>query len=135
MRDGVIIKTVINGMTVDRQTSDPVQQAVRDALIAFTAAMAESPQAAVTKEAQRVGIAAARAKGRTYRGRKPRFDRKRLQVVTAMLSDGAGASAIAKATGFSRQAVLRVRGGRIEAERALQVWGLWAAATRAGKIQ
>ena len=41
-----------------------------------------------------------------------------------MLSDGAGASAIAKVTGLSRQAVLRIREGSVEAERALQVWGL-----------
>ena len=42
MRDGVIIKTVINGMIFDGQTKDPIQQAVRDALIAFMAAMAEA---------------------------------------------------------------------------------------------
>jgi putative DNA-invertase from lambdoid prophage Rac len=32
MRRGVIIKTVINGMTFDGSTTDPMQQAVRDAL-------------------------------------------------------------------------------------------------------
>ena len=42
MRDGVVIKTVINGMIFDGQTKDPIQQAVRDALIAFMAAMAEA---------------------------------------------------------------------------------------------
>jgi hypothetical protein len=40
MRRGVIIKTVINGMTFDGATRDPMQQAVRDALIGFMAAMA-----------------------------------------------------------------------------------------------
>jgi hypothetical protein len=35
MRRGVIIKTVINGLTFDGSTTDPMQQAVRDALIAF----------------------------------------------------------------------------------------------------
>ena len=123
MRDGVVIKTVINGMIFDGQTKDPIQQAVRDALIAFMAAMAEA-QAVATKEAQRAGIAAAKAKGRTYRGRKPSFNREQLETVTKMLSEGAGASAIAKVTGLSRQAVLRIRVGRVEAERALQVWGL-----------
>jgi putative DNA-invertase from lambdoid prophage Rac len=42
MRRGVIIKTVINGMTFDGSTTDPMQQAVRDALIAFMAATAPS---------------------------------------------------------------------------------------------
>jgi hypothetical protein len=41
MRRGVIIKTVINGMTFDGSTADPMQQAV-DALIAFTAATAHA---------------------------------------------------------------------------------------------
>ncbi len=34
----MIIKTVINGMVFDGATRDPMQQAVRDALIAFMAA-------------------------------------------------------------------------------------------------
>ncbi len=46
-------------MLVRRQTKDPIQHAVRDALIAFIAAMAEA-QAIATKEAQRAGIAAGR---------------------------------------------------------------------------
>jgi DNA invertase Pin-like site-specific DNA recombinase len=56
MRRGIIIKTVINGMTFDGSTTDPMQQAVRDALIAFMAATAQS-QAEATKSAQRAGIA------------------------------------------------------------------------------
>jgi putative DNA-invertase from lambdoid prophage Rac len=35
MRRGVVIHTVINGMTFDGATKDPIQQAVRDALIAL----------------------------------------------------------------------------------------------------
>jgi hypothetical protein len=42
MRDGVIVRTVINGMVFDGATTDPIQQAVRDALIAFMAATAEA---------------------------------------------------------------------------------------------
>jgi hypothetical protein len=41
MRRGVIIKTVINGMTFDGATKDAMQMAVRDALIAFMAATAQ----------------------------------------------------------------------------------------------
>jgi putative DNA-invertase from lambdoid prophage Rac len=59
MRRGVIIRTVINGMVFDGSTTDPMQQAVRDALIAFMAATAQA-QAEVTKSAQRAGIDHAR---------------------------------------------------------------------------
>ena len=44
MRKGVVVRTVINNMTFDGATKDPMQQAVRDALIAFMAATA-SPRA------------------------------------------------------------------------------------------
>src|SRR5712671_3722366 len=55
MRRGVIIRTVINGVTFDGATKDPMQQAVRDALIAFMAATSQA-QAEATKAAQRAGI-------------------------------------------------------------------------------
>jgi hypothetical protein len=51
MRRDVVIRTVINDMTFDGATKDPMQQAVRDALIAFMAATAQA-QAEATKEAQ-----------------------------------------------------------------------------------
>jgi putative DNA-invertase from lambdoid prophage Rac len=51
----VIIKTIINNLTFDGATKDPMQQAVRDALIGFMAAMAQA-QAEATKAAQRAGI-------------------------------------------------------------------------------
>ena len=41
MRRGVVIRTVIKGFTFDGATKKPMQQAVRDALIAFTAATAQ----------------------------------------------------------------------------------------------
>lgn len=122
MRDGVVIKTVINGMVFDGATKDPIQQAVRDALIAFMAATAEA-QAVATKEAQRAGIAAAKNDPRTYRGRKPSYTRATYDMVTRMLDQGAGASAIAAATKLSRQAVLRIREDRAGAERSLALWG------------
>ena len=37
-----------------------------------------------------------------------------------MVSDGAGASAIARVTGLSRQAVLRIRAGPVKGERPVQ---------------
>jgi hypothetical protein len=47
----VIIKTVINGLTLDGATRDPMQKAVRDALISFMAATARGAQAEATREA------------------------------------------------------------------------------------
>ena len=40
LRRGVVVRTVINSMVFDGATRDPMQQAVRDALIAFMAATA-----------------------------------------------------------------------------------------------
>lgn len=128
MRRGVTIRTVINGMTFDGATQDPVQQAVRDALIGFMAATAQA-QAEATAVAQKAGIAANKDKegrqGRTarYLGKKPSYDRETFDKVTDMLGQEAGASAISKETGLSRQAVLRIRDHRAEAEAALARWG------------
>jgi putative DNA-invertase from lambdoid prophage Rac len=127
MRRGVVVKTVINGMTFDGSTKDPMQQAVRDALIAFMAATAQA-QAEATKEAQRAGIAYAKAQssddGRAYRGRKPSYTREQLQAVQEMLGQPVGISAVAKAIGLSRQTVYRVKNSPAEAEAALAEWGL-----------
>lgn len=110
MRRGVIIRTVINGMTFDGSTKDPMQQAVRDALIGFMAAMAQA-QAEVTKEAQKAGIAHARANddGTKYRGRKPTFSQDQYWTVRRLLDQGLAVSAIARGTGVSRQSIYRIR--------------------------
>jgi DNA invertase Pin-like site-specific DNA recombinase len=124
MRHGVTIKTVINAMTFDGATTDPTQQAVRDALIAFMAATAQA-QAEATKEAQRAGIEHAKAaKPEAYRGRKPSYDRQQLNLVRDMSGTGAGTSEVARAAGLSRQTVLRIRGDMAEAEAALARWGM-----------
>jgi len=118
----VVIRTVINNMTFDGATKDPMQKAVRDALIAFMAATAEA-QAEATKQAQRAGIEHARTKGNGYRGRKPSFTREQLRAVNEMRGS-TGASQIAKVTGVSRQAVYRIQSDPPGAERALATWGL-----------
>ncbi|EAQ46942.1 MULTISPECIES: recombinase family protein [Rhodobacterales] len=123
MRQGVVVKTVINGLTFDGATRDPMQEAVRDALIAFMAATAQA-QAEATKEAQKAGIAAAKQDDTKYRGKKPSYDRETLGVVVDMLGSGAGASEIAKATGLTRQTVLRIRKDPASAEEALARWAL-----------
>lgn len=121
MRRGVIVKTVINGLTFDGATTDPMQQAVRDALIGFMAAMSQA-QAEATKEAQLAGIAHAKARDDAYLGRKPSYSREQFQEVVSRLDQGEAVQAIAKATGLSRQAVYRIRDHRAEAEAALARW-------------
>ncbi|MCO8145343.1 recombinase family protein [Rhodovulum tesquicola] len=123
MRQGVVIRTVINNMTFDGATTDPMQEAVRDALIAFMAAMAQA-QAEATKAAQRAGIEAAKGDGDRYRGKKPSYDRAAFTTVQDMLSAGAGASEIARTAGVSRQTVLRIREDPAKAEAALARWGM-----------
>jgi putative DNA-invertase from lambdoid prophage Rac len=121
MRRGVVVRTVINGLTFDGATKDPMQQAVRDALIVFLAATA---QANAIKEAQRGGIALAKAKdGETkYRGRKPSFTRAQFIAVRDMIAQSAGVGQIAKITGISRQTIYRIKDDPVAAEAALSSW-------------
>ena len=121
---GVTVKTVINNMTFDGATTDPTQKAIRDALIAFMAAMAEA-QAEANKEAQRAGIAHHKATSpEKFKGRKPTFDRKSFEEVMAMLDAGHGHSTIAKETGVNRNAVIRISQDPAKADAALAKWGL-----------
>ncbi len=124
MRRGVVIKTVINRMTFDGATTDPMQQAVRDAMIAFMAASAQA-QAEANKVAMRAGIDFAKANNENaYRGRKPSYTRSQMDVVRDMLAQDAGVSAISKATGLSRQVIYRLKDEPAEAEAALVKWGM-----------
>lgn len=121
MRKGVIIRTVINNLTFDGATKDPMQEAVRDALIAFMAASAQA-QAEATKEAQKAGIEAVRGDERKYRGRKPTYTHDDLVLVRTMLDQGAGATSISKQTGMTRQTVLRIKRDPAKADAALERW-------------
>jgi DNA invertase Pin-like site-specific DNA recombinase len=121
IRRGVIVRNVINGLTFDGATQDPMQMAVRDALIGFMAATAQA-QAEATKEAQRAGIEHAKAHGESYRGRKPSYTRGQLTTVQDMLGQSANIIAIAKATNPSRQTVYRIKDNPAAAEAALATW-------------
>ncbi|CAJ0877635.1 hypothetical protein AMST5_02896 [freshwater sediment metagenome] len=124
MRRGVVVRTVINGLTFDGATKDPMQQAVRDALIAFMAATAQA-QAEATKEAQKAGIEHAKANAdNRYRGRKPSYSRAQFEAVRDMITQGTGVGHVAVATGLSRQTVYRIRDDAAGAEAALAEWGL-----------
>jgi putative DNA-invertase from lambdoid prophage Rac len=125
MRRGTVIRTVINNFTFDGATKDPMQQAVRDALIAFMAATSQG-QAEATKAAQRAGIKHAKQNdGRAYLGRKPSFTREQFVKVCAMLrQEAVGIAQIARETGLTRQTVYRIKGDPAGAEGALVAWGL-----------
>lgn len=121
MRQGVVIRTVINGLTFDGATTDPMQEAVRDALIAFMAATAQA-QAEATKEAQKAGIAAARESITAYRGRKPSYDAATLALVLDRYGSGTKTLTIAKELGLSRGAVRRIVDDPEAAQAALARW-------------
>lgn len=122
MRRGVIIRTVINGMTFDGATKDPMRQAVRDALIGFMAALSQA-QAEAMKEAQRAGIEHAKATGGVaYLGRKPSYSRGQLDRVVAMLAREDNISTIAREVGLTRQTVLRIKEDPAKAEALLAKW-------------
>lgn len=120
MRRGVIVRTIIHGMTFDGAATDPMTQAVRDSLIAFMAATAQA-QAEATREAQRNGIEQAKLDGE-YLGRQPSYSRAQYETVVAMHNQGESVGAIAKATELSRQTVYRITGNRAKAEASLISW-------------
>jgi putative DNA-invertase from lambdoid prophage Rac len=118
MRRGVVIRTVINNFTFDGATADPMQRAVRDALIGFMAAIAQA-QAEATKAAQKAGIEHAKAKdGAAYLGRKPSYTRQQFdQVRTLLGQDAVGIARIAKEARLSRQIVYRIKDDPVGARR------------------
>lgn len=124
MRRGVVVKTIINKMTFDGSVTEPTQQAVRDALIAFMAASAQA-QAEATKEAQKAGIKAARERvdaGSKYRGRKPTFNADQLQQAQDMLSQGKAPAHIAKELDIPRATVYRIKEDPAKMAAVLQAW-------------
>src|SRR6202048_2306970 len=123
MRRGVVIRTVINGLTFDGATKDAMQCAVRDALIAFMAATAQA-QAEAIKEAQRSGIALAKAKAAEikYRGRKPSYTRDQFSAVCDLLGRSAGIGEIGEAKCLCRHAIYRIKDDPAAAEAALACW-------------
>ena len=121
MRRGVIVRTVINNFTFDGATKDPMQKAVRDALIGFMAALGQA-QAEATKLAQRAGIAYAHANGsRVYLGRKPSYSREQLGRILELLATESDIT-IAKQVGLDRLAIRRIRQDPAKAEAALVAW-------------
>lgn len=122
MRRGVVIKTIINGMIFDGATRDPMQQAVRDALIGFMAALSQA-QAEATKEVQKAGIAHAKAGAkRVYLGRKPSFTESQVAEVITLTDEGKGVAEVARVLGLSRAAVYRIQKNPSDAFAIVQSW-------------
>ena len=88
---------MINGLTFDGATTNPMEMAVRDALIGFMAATAQA-QAEATK------------------------GREQLAMVQDMLGQSANIIAIAKATNLSRQTVYCIKDDPAAAEAVLVTW-------------
>src|SRR6476660_1788616 len=83
-------------------------------------------QAEATKEAQRAGIAHAKANGdaRAYKGRKPSYSRKQFESAQAMPGKSASVGEVARAQGLTRQTVYRIKDDAAAAEAALATWGI-----------
>jgi hypothetical protein len=90
MTRGVVIKTVINGLTFDGATNDPTRKAVRNALIAF---WLQPPRSGAGHEGSAEGRHSARTEPHRYRGRKPSFDRDQLDTICDMLAQNASPTA------------------------------------------
>jgi len=116
----VVIRTLINNMTFDGKTTDPIQRAVRDALIAFMAATAEA-QAEATKQAQKAGIAYAKQAG-SYLGRKPSYRREQIEIALSLKQQGQNISQIARSLSLTRQTVYRILHDPAEAMRIVEQW-------------
>jgi putative DNA-invertase from lambdoid prophage Rac len=122
MRRGVVIRTVINGgFSFDGATKEPIQMAVRDALLAFMAATAQA-QTEATKEAQRAGIDHAKKIQTRYLGRKPTYTRAHVTLIRQLASTGSSVGDMMKATGLSRQTVHRIVDDPNAAQAALELW-------------
>jgi DNA invertase Pin-like site-specific DNA recombinase len=122
---GVVINTIINSMVFDGATTDPMQKAIRDALVGFMSAMAQS-QGEATKVAQMAGIAHAKmyAGEAKYKGRKPAYNREQLNAVLNGLAQGLGAMELANQLGLSRSTVYRIKDNPAAAEKVLSTWGV-----------
>jgi DNA invertase Pin-like site-specific DNA recombinase len=124
MEMGVTIKTVINKMTFDGATNDPMQKAIRDAMIAFMAANAQA-QAEAQKLAAKAGHEHRKAMGDdAYKGRKPSYTTEQIDQIVAKVSEGVGVNEIARQVGLSKFAVSRIKSDTAGAYAKAQRWGI-----------
>jgi putative DNA-invertase from lambdoid prophage Rac len=108
IQKGVIVRTVINGLKFDGATQNPMEKAVRDAMIEFMAGMAEAQEEG-RKEAVRAGIEYAKQNELNYLGRQPSFTREQIDKVLELDALSKSVARIAQATKLSRQTVYRIK--------------------------
>jgi len=124
MQMGVTIRTVINNMTFDGATKDPMQMAIRDAMIAFMAANAQA-QAEAMKIAAKAGHEYRKAMGDdAYKGRKPSYTTNQIDLVVAKVGEGVGVNEIARQVGLSKFAVSRIKTDVAAAYAKAERWGI-----------
>lgn len=124
MSMGVIVKTVINNMTFDGLTDDPMQKAMRDAMISFMAANAQA-QAEAMKLAAKAGHAHRRAMDDdAYKGRKPSFTTNQIDQAVLMLNEGVGVNQVARQIGLSKFVISRIKSDIPAAYAKAQRWGI-----------
>lgn len=124
MSMGVTIKTVINNMTFDGSTDDPMLKAVRDAMISFMAASAQA-QAEASKIAAKAGHEHRKAiDPDAYKGRKPSFSSEQVGQIMAKLEEGTGVNEIARQLGLSKFTVSRIKSDPVAAMAKAQRWSI-----------
>ena len=122
MRQGVIVKTMINDMEFDGSRTDPMGMALRDAMMTFMAGMAQA-QLEATKDAQTAGIAHAQTDTpERFLGRKPTFDGIQLEEVMRLVGMDISNSEIARKTGLVRQTIIRIRADPAKAAQQVAAW-------------
>lgn len=122
MERGVVVKTVLNGIVFDGSVTDPTQKAIRDALLAFLAAMAEA-QAEATRDAQMAGIKHAKEKN-AYRGRKPAYTRRNIDDTLRLIGEGVPQAEVARRLNLSRAMVIRMSREPERMKKALDDWSI-----------
>ena len=81
-----------------------------------------SSSAEATKEAQKAGIAHAKANPMKYRGRKPSYTENQISEVIALIGEGKKVGEISKQLGLSRQAIYRIQKNPVEAIANATAW-------------
>ncbi len=80
-------------------------------------------QAEATKEAQKAGIAHAKAaKDKVYLGREPSFTESQISEVIALTGQGKGVTQVAKQLGLSRAAIYRIQKCPADAFASVRSW-------------
>jgi putative DNA-invertase from lambdoid prophage Rac len=115
MKMGVTVKTVINDMTFDGATNDPMQMAMRDAMISFEA----------MKLAAKAGHEHRKTMGDdAYKGRKPSFTTDQINQVVSMVGEGTGVNEVARRIHLSKFVVSRIKSDPSAAYGKATRWGL-----------